>query len=583
MRCHHCGKDIPDGKLYCPYCGTSFSMDDESDSVHDNIKSFVGGFLKDIRNGTVLRNIRTMHYNIPAVIGGILCIVSLFLPCVVGSANGNNFSFSVLMTQETTYIIGVFISSLAACLASFSRKKKFGTVMSLGMVMCAMALCFVVHDIVTRTPPGITAEAGACMYVMLFGAWLTLLAFLFDLVVRKRIELYKTFRSLMGYKEKVDAFGGKHEEAIQSLLVRDESFAQDYDVLCEKLTSDNQSDASTGLDLIGEFMFAHEEAFPEKDRAMIREYASCCISIDENYRLLCKLNPKRKRISSVELKHKLVKGGKALVKQQFSVVTDAYDVIIKPTVSEVRTGELRRYLTKHRLLCISIACNILSIISVFLPYLSFVANEQSLTFTGFQLDTNYSVYITSFSFVALCMTVTRHRVASIVLDVLGAWAGWEMFIRTYVLLKMQYGDYVHYRFGLVLLLISCTAGLITVIFVTKIINKEYRKAKKAYKAAHKELKKMGELPVEIMDDYFCGDNCPEEIAAECTTKLDAIDNAKQKGDKVKAILAMKDLMLFAQKNINLFPEDQQSTLTSYIHYYIIACDAGIKMIKSEEG
>lgn len=583
MRCHHCGKEIPDGKLCCPYCGTSFSMEDESDSFHDNIKSFVGRFLKDIRNGTVLRNIRTMHFNVLAVIGGILCIVSLFLPCVVGSANGNRFSFSVLMTQETTFIIVLFISSLASCFASFSRKKKFGTVMPLVMVLCAMALCFVVHDIVTRTPPGITAEAGACMYVMLFGAWLALLAFLFDLFVRKRIESYKTFRRLMMYKEKVDAFGGKHEEAIQSLLVHDESFAQDYNVLCEKLTSDNQADASTGLDLIGEFMFAHEEAFPEKDRAMIHEYASYCMSIDENYRLLYKLNPKRKRISSVELKHKLVKGGKALVKQQFSVVTDAFDVLIKPTVSEVRSGSLKRYLGKHKLLCVSIVCSCLSIISVFLPYLRIEVNGMSVTLTGFQLDTRYSVYIISFSFVALCMTVTRHRVVSIVLDVLGAWAGWEMFIQTYVLLKMQYGDYVHYRFGLVLLLISCTLSLITVIFVAKIISKEYRKAKKAYKEAYKALKKLGELPVGIMDDYFCGDDCPEEIAAECTTKLNAIDNAKQKGDKVKAILAMKDLMLFVQKNINLFPQEQQSTLNSFIHYSIITYDAGLRMIRSEEG
>ena len=443
MRCHHCGKEIPDGKLYCPYCGTSLGVEEESDPYNDNLVGFVGGFIKDIRSGTVFRNIRTMHFNILAVIGGVLCIVSLFLPCVVGSANGNRFSFSVLMTQETTYIIGVFISSLAACLASFLGKKKFGTVMSLGMVICAMALCFVVHDIVTRTPPGITAEAGACMYVMLIGAWLTLLAFLFDLFVRKRIESYKTFRRIMAYKEMVDAFGGRHEEAIQFLLAHDESFAQDYDVLCEKLTSDNQADTSTGLDLIGEFMFAHEEAFPEKDRAMIHEYASYCMSIDENCRLLWKLNPKRKRNSSVELKHKLVKGGKALIKLQFSDVTNVYDVLIKPTVLEVRTGALRRYLKKHKLLCVSIVCSCLSIISVFLPHLSFVANGESLTYTGFQLDFKYSGYVVCFSIVAVCMVITRHRWFSIITDALVALAGWEMFVRTSLLLKMQFGSYMH--------------------------------------------------------------------------------------------------------------------------------------------
>lgn len=584
MRCHHCGKEIPDGKLCCPYCGTSFSMEDESDSFHENIKSFVGGFIKDIRNGTVLRNIRTMHFNIPAVIGGILCIVSLFLPCVVGSANGNRFSFSVLMTQETTFIIVLFISSLASCFASLSRKKRFGTAMAVIMGLFTMIICYVVYDMVNHTPPGITAEAGACIYVMGFGALLTLFAFLFDLFVRKRIESYKTSRRIMAYKEKVDAFGDRPTEAILSLVDNDERVAQEYAVLCEKLKNNNRIDESFGLKLVADFVFAHEEAFPEKDRAMIHEYALCCISIDENYRLLYKLNPKRKRISSVELKHKLVKGGKALVKQQFSVVTDAYDVIIKPTVFELKTGSLKRYLSKHKLLGVSIACNILSVISVFLPYLSFVANGQSLTFTGFQLDTNYSVYIICFSFFTLCMTVTRHRVASIVLDVLGTWAGWEMFIRTYVLLKMQYGDYVHYRFGLVLLLISCTLSLLTVIFGAKIVNnKEYRKAKKAYKEAYKALKKLGELPVGIMDDYFCGDDCPEEIAAECTTKLETINMAEQKGDRAKVILALKDFMLFVQKNINLFPEEQQSVLTSYTHYSIIACDACIGMIKSEEG
>ena len=581
MRCHHCGKEIPDGKLYCPYCGTSLGVEEENDPFHESIGGFVGGFIKDIRSGTVFKNIRTMHFNILAVIGGVLCIVSLFLPCVVGSANGNRFSFSVLMTQETTYIIGVFISSLAACLASFLGKKKFGTVMSLGMVICAMALCFVVHDIVTRTPPGITAEAGACMYVILIGAWLTLLAFLFDLFVRKRIESYKTFRRIMAYKEMVDAFGGRHEEAIQSLLVHDESFAQDYDVLCERLTSDNQADTSTGLDLIGEFMFAHEEAFPEKDRAMIHEYASYCMSIDENCRLLWKLNPRRKRISSVKLKHKLVEGGKAFVKLQFSDVTNVYDVLIKPTVVEVRSGALRRYLKKHKLLCVSIACSFLSIVSVFLPHISFVANGESLTYTGFQLDFKYSGYVVCFSIVAVCMVITRHRWFSIITDALVALAGWEMFVRTTLLLKMQFGSYVHYRFGLVLLLGSCTLSLITVIFGAKINNKEYRKAKKAYKEARKSLKKLGDLPEEILNDFFCSDNCPEEIAAECMTKMDVMNNAK-KGSRDAMLLALKDFVLFVQKNISLFPPKQQSILTSYTQCTLSVCDAGLRLIKSEE-
>ena len=454
--------------------------------------------------------------------------------------------------------------------------------MAVIMVLFTMIICYVVYDMVNNTPPGITAEAGACMYVMFIGAWLTLLAFLYDLVVRKRIESYKTFRRIMAYKEKVDAFGGRHEEAIQSLLAHNEGFAQDYDVLCEKLTSDNQADTSTGLDLIGEFMFAHEEAFPEKDRAMIHEYASYCMSIDENCRLLWKLNPRRKRISSTELKHKLVKGGKALVKLQFSDVTNVYDVLIKPTVVEVRSGALRRYLKKHKLLCVSIVCSCLSIISVFLPHLSFVANGESLTYTGFQLDFKYSGYVVCFSIIAVCMVITRHRWFSIITDALVALAGWEMFVRTSLLLKMQFGSYMHYRFGLVLLLGSCTLSLITVIFGAKINNKEYRKAKKAYKEASKVLKTFSEWPMEVMDDYFNSESCPEEIVAECTTKVDAINKADKKGDRIEMICTLKDFMLFVQKNMNLFPEDQQSSLSSYIHYSIIACDAGIRMIKSEE-
>ena len=582
MRCHHCGKEIPDGQLYCPYCGTALSKENENDSYNDNLVGFAGGFIKDVRNGTVFRNIRTLHFNIVAVFGCLLCIVSLFLPCVVGSANGNKFSFSVLMTQETTYIIGVFISSLAACLASFLGKKKFGTVMSLGMVICAMALCFVVHDIVTRTPPGITAEAGACMYVMLIGAWLTLLAFLFDLFVRKRIESYKTFRRIMAYKEMVDAFGDGPTEAILSLVDNDERVAQEYAVLCEKLKNNNRIDEAFGLRLIGEFVFAHEEAFPEKDRAMIHEYASYCMSIDENCRLLWKLNPKRKRISSVKLKHKLVEGGKAFVKLQFSDVTNVYDVLIKPTVVEVRSGALRRYLKKHKLLCVSIVCSFLSIVSVFLPHISFVANGESLTYTGFQLDFKYSGYVVCFSIVAVCMVITRHRWFSIITDALVALGGWEMFVRTSLLLKMQFGSYVHYRFGLVLLLSSCTLSLLTVIFGAKINNKEYCKAKKAYKEATKKLKSFGEWPMEVMDDYFSGESCPEEIAAECTTKVDAINKADKKGDRTEMICSLKDFMLFVQKNMNLFPEEQQPTLTSYVQCCISACDAGLRMIKSEE-
>ena len=134
-----------------------------------------------------------------------------------------------------------------------------------------------------------------------------------------------------------------------------------------------------------------------------------------------------------------------------------------------------------------------------------------------------------------------------------------------------------------LLLGSCTLSLVTVIFGANINNKEYRNAKKAYKEANKVLKSFGELPEKIMKDYFCGDNCPEEIVAECTTKLETINMAEQKGDRAKVILALKDFMLFVQKNINLFPEGQQSVLTSYTHYSIIACDACIGMIKSEEG
>ena len=76
---------------------------------------------------------------------------------------------------------------------------------------------------------------------------------------------------------------------------------------------------------------------------------------------------------------------------------------------------------------------------------------------------------------------------------------------------------------------------------------------------------------------------PINLVAECTTKLETINMAEQKGDRAKVILALKDFMLFVQKNINLFPEEQQSVLTSYTHYSIIACDACIGMIKSEEG
>ncbi len=247
MRCHHCGKEIPDGKLYCPYCGTSLSVKEESDPFHESIGGFVGEFVKDIRNGTVLRNVRTMHFNIPAVAGGLFCIVSLFLPCVVGSANGNEFSFSVLMTQETTFIIVLFVSSLVACFASFSQKKIFGTAVSLVMVLCTMGLCFAVHDVINSRPPEIIAEAGACVYVMLFGSWLTLFSFLFDLFVRKRVESYKTFKKVMTYKEKIDAFGEIPGNAIQSLLERDESIAQEYAVLRGKVKSDSGAEASIGL------------------------------------------------------------------------------------------------------------------------------------------------------------------------------------------------------------------------------------------------------------------------------------------------------------------------------------------------
>ena len=583
MLCHHCGKDIPDGYLDCPYCGTSLSAEDERDSFHVSIGSFTGGFIKDIRNGTVFRNIRTMHFNIPAVAGGFLCVVSLFLPCIVGSANGNHFSFSVLMIDEMAYIITLFVSSLVACFASFSQKKIFGTAVSLVMVLCTMGLCFAVHDVINSRPPEIIAEAGACVYVMLFGSWLTLFSFLFDLFVRKRVESYKTFKKVMTYKEKIDAFGEMPGDAIQSLLERDESIAQEYAVLRGKVKSDSGAEASIGLRLIGEFILAHKEAFAEKDRTMICEYASDCIAFDDNYRLLWKLNPEKKRISGVELKHKLVKGGKALVKQQFSDVTNVFDVLIKPTVLELRSGALKRYLRKHKLLCVSIICSFLSIISVFLPHISFVANGKSLTYTGFQLDISYSGYVACFSFVAVCMVITRHRWFSIITDALVAACGWEMFVRTSLLLKMQFGSYLHYRFGLVLLLGSCTLSLVTVIFGAKINNKEYRNAKKAYKEANKVLKSFGELPGKIMKDYFCGDNCPEEIVAECTTKLETINMAEQKGDRAKVILALKDFMLFVQKNINLFPEEQQSVLTSYTHYSIIACDACIGMIKSEEG
>ena len=582
MRCHHCGKEIPDGKLYCPYCGTSLGVEEESDSFHDNMKSFVGGFIKDIRNGTVLRNIRTLHFNIPAVAGGLLCVVSLFLPCVVGSANGNRFCFSVLTIDETAYVIALVISSLVACFASFSQKKKFGTVMSLVMVACSMFIGFAVNDIMNSRPPEIIAEAGACVYVMLFGSWLTLFSFLFDLFVRKRVESYKTFRRVMTYKEKIDAFGEMPGDAIQSLLDRDESIAQEYAVLRGKVKNYNGAEASIGLRLIGEFVFAHEGEFSEKDRAMMHAYASDCISLDENYRLFYKLNPEKKRMNMAVLKSKLVEGGKSFVMQQFSIVTDAYDGMIKPTMRELRTGSLKRYLRKHRLLGVAIACSCLSIISVFLPYLRFSANGASLTFSGFQLETNYSVYIICFSFLALCMIIMRRRVFSIVLEALAAWSGWEIFIRVNVLLKMPYSEYVQYRFGLVLLLISCTLSLITVIFGAKINNKEYRKAKKAYKEASKSLKKLGDLPEEILDDFFCSDNCPEEIAAECMTKIDVMNNARQKGSRDMMLLALKDFVLFVQKNISLFPSQQQSILTSYTQCTISACDAGLRMIKSEE-
>ena len=582
MLCHHCGKDIPDGQLYCPYCGTSLSMEEERDPFHDNIKSFVGGFINDIRNGTVFRNIRTMHFNIAAVAGGLLCIVSLFLPCVVGTANGKQFGFSILTIDVTAYVIPLVISSLIACFASFSRKKRFGTAMAVIMGLFTMIICYVVYDMVNHTPPGITAEAGACMYVMFIGAWLTLLAFLFDLFVRKRIASYRVFKRITAYEEKIDAFGDGPTEAILSLVDNDERVAQEYAVLCEKLKNNNRIDEAFGLRLIGEFVFAHEEAFPEKDRAMIHEYASYCISIDENCRLLWKLNPKRKRISSVELKHKLVKGGKALVKLQFSDVTNVFDVLIKPTVVEVRSGALRRYLKKHKLLCVSIVCSCLSIISVFLPQISFVANGASLTYTGFQLDYKCSGYVVCFSFVAVCMVITRHRWFSIITDALVALAGWEMFVRTSLLLKMQYGDYVHYRFGLILLLGSCTLSLITVIFGAKINNKEYRKAKKAYKEASKVLKTFSEWPMEVMDDYFNSESCPEEIVAEWTAKVEALNNADRKGSRDTMLLALKDYMLFVQMNINLFPLEQQSVLTSYVQCCISACDAGLRMIKSEE-
>ncbi len=583
MLCHHCGRDIPDGQLYCPYCGTSLNMKDEKDTFHESIGGFGRGFINDIRNGTVFKNIRTMHFNIPAVAGAVLCVVSLFLPCVVGTANGKQFGFSVLVIDVTAYVIVLVISSLVACFASFSRKKKFGTAMAVLMVLCTFIICYVVYDMVTRTPPGITAEAGACVYVMGIGSLLALFAFLFDLFVRKRIVSYRVFKRIMTYKGKIDVFGDGPREAILSLVDHNESVAQAYAVLCEKLKSNSQTaDLSLDLKLIAEFVFAHEEAFPEKDRAMMHAYASDCFSLDENYRLFYKLNPEKKRMNMAVLKSKLVEGGKSFVKQQFSVVTDAYDGMIKPTMRELRTGSLKRYLRKHRLLGVAIVCSCLSIISVFLPYLRFSANGASLTFSGFQLETNYSVYIIFFSLFALCMIIMRRRVFSIVLEALAAWSGWEMFIRVNVLLKMPYSEYVQYRFGLVLLLISCTLSLITVIFGAKINNKEYRKAKKAFKEASKALKKLGDLPEEILDDFFCSDNCPEEIAAECMTKIDVMNNARQKGSRDMMLLALKDFVLFVQKNISLFPPKQQSILISYTQCTISACDAGLRMIKSEE-
>lgn len=582
MLCHHCGKDIPEGNLYCPYCGTALSNEDERDSYNGNLVGFAGGFVKDIRNGTVLKNIRTLHFNVVAVFGSILCIVSLFLPCVIASANGNTASFTVMTIDEPLYVIALFIGSLMACFASLSGKEKFGSAMAVVMVGCSLIFCFIVHDMVNNTPLGIMAETGACVYVMSVGAWLTLLAFLFDLIVLNKIKWFIMLGRVTRYVEKLEAFGDKPKEAMMSLAEKDEGIAQEYAVLQDKLKRIKRDDVFYRVKLVGEFMLAHIEAFDEKDRAMMQECASYCMTLSDGLRRMNALRPGKKRINSAFIKKKFVQGGKALVKMQFEGVISIYDVLLKPVAFELGTKSLKRYLRKHRLLCVAIVCNVLSIIAVFLPYLSFVVDGVSLTFTGLQLDLSYTGFMACVSFVAVCMIITRQRWFSVAMDAIVAGYCWELFVRVTVLIKTQYGEYVHFRYGSILLLVSCTLSLITVIFGAKLNDKAYRKAKKEYKAASKVLKKMGNMPLQIMDDYFFGDNCPKEIAVECTTKLDAITKAKQKRERGEIFLAMKDFLLFAQKNINLFPEEQQPTLTRYLHYSIIAYDAGIRLVKAEE-
>lgn len=128
MFCTKCGKELPDGTVFCPSCGVQ--LNNEVSGYEINKQAF---------------NVKEVH-NIVAIIGAILTVLGLFLPYRKVSILGTTISVSQMNASQGDIILGIIMIGIVLLAMWMMFKQKNAGYMTISVILALLGVFMLFGD-----------------------------------------------------------------------------------------------------------------------------------------------------------------------------------------------------------------------------------------------------------------------------------------------------------------------------------------------------------------------------------------------------------------------------------------------------